>query len=321
MSASLHDTLTNWREAPDAVREGPDSTSPEGLAIAWLSWLRDVKGRSPRTIDSYGVIVRQYLAWCYDIIPLEPLAPDVTDLERFVTRPRIRQARGQMGSAATRRQDVVVLQQWFQWLLRRGHLRVDPTVDLCAPSVKPNMPKPIPDADWLVLWTGVTNQRLRLAMGLGYYCGLRRKEITELRGAQITDETIVSFVRKGGGEDSLPWRSLVGVYAEHMPHLALNHEQFAAELQAHARSMGTERLFWTDGQQMRKNMTKLCARVGTPHYTPHQLRHSFVTNLLRARVPPHLVMSLANHTKFDMTKRYMKAGGTELDEWRRGLNS
>ena len=31
-------------------------------------------------------------------------------------------------------------------------------------------------------------------------------------------------------------------------------------------------------------------------FTPHQLRHSFVTNLLRAGVPIHLVSVLANHS-------------------------
>ena len=38
--------------------------------------------------------------------------------------------------------------------------------------------------------------------------------------------------------------------------------------------------------------------------TPHALRHSFVTNLLRADVPLHVVASLAGHRDVSTTMRY-----------------
>jgi site-specific recombinase XerC len=152
LTVSNTEALTNWAGGAGPVRDGPDSNTPSGYAQAWLEWLLNVKGRSLRTIDSYGIIIRQWLAWADDA-RVDQLYPELEELEAFITRPRIRQGHGQMGSPATRRQDVVVLSQWFQWLTRRGLVNVDPTLDLMAPSVKPNMPKPIPDEAWLVLWS------------------------------------------------------------------------------------------------------------------------------------------------------------------------
>jgi site-specific recombinase XerD len=62
-------------------------------------------------------------------------------------------------------------------------------------------------------------------------------------------------------------------------------------------------------------MKTLCARAHVGPYTPHQLRHSFVTNLLRSGVPIHLVSRMANHSSTAITMRYVKAGASELREW------
>jgi len=298
------------------VGEPIRSSTPEDLAKAWLSWKLDIQGRSQRTFDSYGLILRQWITWC-EPLGVDPLYPTTDELEAFVLRRRIRQAKGPMGAPATRRGDVVVLRGWFTWLAQRGHVTHDPTVDLQAPTVKAGLPKPIPDGDWRVLIQTDMTPRLYLAMGLGYYCGLRRKEISSLRGNQLTDTHITRFVRKGGSEDTLPWRSLVGVYQEDLPNLIPEPERFVDGLLEHAAEVRHNLMFWTEGQSMYKYMQRVCARAGVGPYTPHQLRHSCATNLVRARVPIEIIASMLNHSSLDMTRRYIRASGDELDEWRR----
>lgn len=301
-----------------AIRvESPrDSNTPSGLGIQWLDWLMVTKGRQPRTGEAYSIVLRQWIVWC-DGQNIDPLYPELSELEEFVQRPRTRQAHGKMGSASTRRGEIVALRQWFKWLAQRGHVAADPTLELEAPSVKAGLPKPIPDGDWRILLGAQMTPRLRLALGLGYYCGLRRAELSALTGRQITETHIKVFVRKGGGDDTLPWRSMVSVYEEHLPQLIPEPERFVEGLLTHAQDVGGNLMFWTEGQAMYKYMTRVCRKAGLPHYTPHQLRHSCATNLIRASVPMALVASMLNHSSLDITKRYVRAGGDELDEWRR----
>ena len=302
------------------VREGNLSNTPEGLAIQWLDWLISVKGRQKRTGEAYSLVLRQWLQWC-EQRGIDPLAPEVTDLEEFTLRTRTRQAKGRVGSAATRRTEVVALRQWFEWLVRRGYVTHDPTVDLEAPSVKAGLPKPISnDEHWRRLITADMPDRMRLALYLGYYVGLRREEITSLTGSQITDTHIERFVRKGGGDDTLPWRSMIEVVEEKIPEVVPEPGRFQELLLRQAREVRSERLTYKDGHQIYKGLRALCQKLGLPHYTPHQLRHSCASNLVnRAHVPLHIVSSLLNHSSIDMTRRYVRAGGDELDRWRRSL--
>jgi integrase/recombinase XerC len=56
-----------------------------------------------------------------------------------------------------------------------------------------------------------------------------------------------------------------------------------------------------------------------PPITPHQLRHSAATNLVRAGIPIHLVSSLMNHSNVQTTMGYVSSGGEQLAEWKRKL--
>src|SRR5699024_3169947 len=54
-----------------------------------------------------------------------------------------------------------------------------------------------------------------------------------------------------------------------------------------------------------KRLRGFLNRVGAPDaFTPHGLRHSFVTNLLRAGMPIEMVSELANHPDLSVTMRY-----------------
>jgi len=307
----------NWPNEGGRVHNPSDLNTPAGLAIRWLEHLEVDRGRSPETIRRYDLTVEQWLNWAATS-QVDPLLPSLEELEEFIRRPRLRQGHGRLGAPATRRAEVTHLRGWFRWMTARKLVAVDPTVAMVAPTVKAGLPKPIPDDHWLVLWEGQTTHRLHLALGLGYYVGLRRAEICALQGHQLEDHLIANFVRKGGGEDTLPWRQMLSVYQEELPRLAVGSDVWAQELLDHASSHRHSVLFWNEGQTMYKEMKRACKRLGLPHYTPHQLRHSCATNLFRASMPMGLVSSLMNHSSLDITKGYMRAGGAELAEWRKG---
>ena len=75
---------------------------------------------------------------------------------------------------------------------------------------------------------------------MGFFCGLRRAEITTLAASQVdcVQGQLVGFVRKGGGEAVFPYRSAVRLFAERLPHLVGDPQAFlgAVERRVGARS-------------------------------------------------------------------------------------
>jgi site-specific recombinase XerD len=295
------------------------------LAIAWLEWVRDVRGRSKNTVRAYASTIEAYLRFL-----------DVTDvrhatraqMEAFILRPRARRAHGNVGSPATQRRDIACLRMFYGWMHEEGITGSNLALGLHGPTVHNQNPRPIPDEDWEVLWgthMGYDSIDAKVVLGLGFFCGLRRHEIVALKQSQFYRGKIVNFVRKGGGEDVLPYVDMVGVIADRLPHLmgpkgsdsflgAIEHMRELHYRGGYVTNWGTR-----DPDAINKRMKKWCAKAGIPPYTPHQLRHSCATNLLRAGVPLHLVQRLMNHSSPETTMRYVRASGDELREWRKNL--
>lgn len=287
------------------------ASQPEVLAVEWLEWNRDVAQKAERTVAKYADVLIAWLSWCRRR-DINALMPDTSDLEAFMTRQR---TNGRKGKAATQKLDASVLRNWYTWLTQRGKLPRNPSLDLIPPKQRTREPRPIPDHDWQTLWGSDLPPRLRAVLGLGYYCGLRRAELHELRTEQIGPVNIHHFIRKGGGEDSVPWVDMAETIADKLPALLPDADVFRFSVY-HVKH-NYERLSpWQNINHLYKRMAQLCDGVGIPRYGPHQLRHSAATNLCAAGVPLHLVKELMNHNSIDTTMLYVRAGATELRQWR-----
>lgn len=272
----------------------------------YLSWLSDVRRRQPATVAAYGSALRQWVQWLYGRGVVLGTAT-LTDVEEFQNRPRQKRGRGGNGEPATQRREIVTLRGFYAWGLVRGHFKADPTMEAFAPAQPKRQPRPIPDAVWTKAWALDMPDPLRAAMGLGFFCGLRRAEVVSLTVDQLTDARIVNFVRKGGGEDTLSWRTMVEVYAQHLGHLG--HEQFITSLGA-VRRRNSHVTPFQDPAWFNRAINGLGV-----DFTPHNLRHSCATNLIRAGVPLPIVSRMMNHTSITTTMLYVKAGGDELKDW------
>lgn len=257
-------------------------------------------------------------------------------VERWAWRTR---RSGQPGAASTIEKDLVVARSFYQWLARRGHVEHDPTAEVTHPKIRNKNPNPISDACWLEWYRRTTyvEDDCILFMGLGYLCGLRLAEILRLRDDHfLPSGQIVGLERKGGGDDVLDVTSLVAVIAQQLPMLLPDGgDRFLSLLwervhgggmifdwRASARAQRIHALGEqeNDPQWIYKRIKKW-QRWANPRPTelwrPHRLRHAFVTNLLRAGVPLHLVSVLSNHSNPSITMRYAKLGGQDLREFLR----
>jgi len=295
--------------------ERVEPRSNRALVRAYLDWMRNVKHCSKATHTTYE---SRLYAWVEHRSPKSLLTAQRGDMETWLTREREKRGAGTHGAAATQRLEGSILRSFYKWVHQEGLTRSDLAVGLQSPSVKNVNPRPISDSLWLELWDRPAMVYERCILGLGFFCGLRRSELAVLRPGQVTPTRIQDFPRKGGGEDTLNWKSIMSVYEQKLPHLVVNEDWFPEAIDAYTTyRRAAPRLFpWNDNPQLfNKELSRMCSRLGIAHVTPHQLRHSAATNLLRAGVPIMLVRSILNHSSVDITMRYVKAGGTELDMW------
>lgn len=327
----------------------PIQTRNAAFAVEYLEWQRK-RNRTRETLFIYTDVLNKLTVWLGET----PLATaNVSMLEGFVNRPRKRRrphhATGQMieGSPATRRRDMTIIRSFYKYLVERGYIAVNPALLLAPPEVHNIAPKAIEDDTWRAVWCHRSlDPTERLVLGLGFFCGLRRQELVDLTPGHfdLDRERLVGFRRKGGSESSFPYGSAVRLLAERMPqvvpegpdavlHGFRQHVEARSEMtwvlawgdalgrDDDPRLRGRERLDrypagWTPPGQVNKHLKRTLKRCGLPEsaFTPHALRHSFVTNLLRARVPLEVVSRMAGHADIQTTMRYVKTSEDPLAE-------
>lgn len=288
----------------------------------YLHWLEHRARRRPMTIKTYRHTLTHYLAWL-DELGLSLSDVRFSDVEDFAARER-RVARP---SNATVRKDVVVVQAFHQWAVERDYPLRPVSTAVAPPAPRPS-PKPVQDEIWRQLWTHNLSMHDRLWLGLGYYAGLRRAEIVSVRPHDIDlVEGTMTFIRKGGSPQPIEYREMFGAVADQLPHLVCDIDWVGLfEAEVLVRQKLEANFVWydstgvaeTDANRLNKRLDrKLCPDVGIPvgSVTPHRLRHSCATNLLRAGVDEVLIMNALSHSDLSVTKRYMKTSG-QLARWR-----
>lgn len=292
----------------------PLSEGLEATAVVWLEWLRDYRGRSPETLRSYAQTMTDLVGF---VGAVEVRAVDAATVEAFIHRPRRRTA---TPAPATVNRDLAACRSFFGWCSERGVVDKSPADLVHGPTQRKRQPRPIPDQVWVDWWRSDLPDGLRVALGLGWFGGLRRAEIVAIAPDQIVDGVIVNFVRKGGGEHSLPLRDMVDVLTDRLPAVAVDADLFWRAVANQADASYGRLVGWScgDPQEVNRRLVRHARPRQLLPFTPHQLRHSAASNLVRVGMPLHLVASLMNHSNVQITMGYVASGGAQLKEWRRG---
>lgn len=288
----------------------------KALCESYLDWQDRERGRTPITVDRYGYTMRQ---WMTHLGPTHVLDASLDDLRSFVLAPVQRATRtsavGDEPSAATRKRKATELRSFYKWLQSEG-LRVDdPSVRLHAPTVHNENPKPVPFALWQALWGSGLSDKQRAAFGLAYFGGLRRTEIVGVGPRNFHQGRIVDFRRKGGKRQSLPLESCARLIEKELPHLINGcADSFLDPLAdvLHQRRHEAVVFPWAvgragEGSRVNKQLIAALTVAGLDplSFSPHQMRHSFCTNLLECGVQLLDVSRLAGHSSIVVTQRYL----------------
>lgn len=154
-----------------------------------------------------------------------------------------------------------------------------------------------------------TGARDAAIIAMGYGAGLRRAELVGLDLADLADDgdIITATIRGKGNKERL-------VYLDNGSAQAMRDWLTVRGLDAGA-------LFYSGrkgghliagqrmtGQAIRDMLAKRAGAAGLDNATPHDLRRSFVSDLLEAGVDISTVASMAGHANIETTRRYDRRG-------------
>jgi integrase/recombinase XerD len=198
--------------------------------------------------------------------------------------------------------------QFYQWLLREGRIRKDPSALIERPKMGRGLPKALSESQVEALLEAPdTNTpmglRDRTMLELMYATGLR---VTELIGLEFSDlglnQGVIRVMGKGNkerlipmGEEALSW--LQQYLAKARP--GLMGEAACPKVFVTNRKAGmTRQAFW---HAIKRYAT--LASISQP-VSPHVLRHSFATHLLNHGADLRVVQLLLGHSDLSTTQIY-----------------
>ena len=283
-------------------REGPHGTTLAPLIRRYIRYLKLERNYSPNTIDAYRHDLHLLLIHLSGQ-GLTPTDVKLDDLQRFAAWIHERgigpksQARILSG-----------VRTFYHYLVVDGYLEVDPTELLETPHLPKHLPEYLTteEVDRLeaaIDLTSAEGHRNRAIIEVFFSCGLRVSELVELKLSNLfLNERFMRVVGKGGKERLVPISQ---------------------------RAVGELELWFDDRRRMRikpgeddyvflnrrgHHLTRtmiliMVKRLGEAAgikktLSPHTLRHSFATALLRGGADLRVIQVLLGHADIATTEIY-----------------
>lgn len=265
----------------------------------YWDFLRIEKQASPHTLSNYQ---RQLQAVCQLLVQKGLGAWQEVDAS--VIRWLMAQSHKQGLSAKSIGLRLVVLRQFFSFLVQKGELTVNPAIGIKAPKAAKHLPKNI-DAEQLEELFNYESQRLLdqrdfAMMELMYSSGLRLSELQRLDlGDLDLFQAEVRLLGKGNKERIVPIGSKA---VEALQHWLSARQALPAKDQALFLNRAGGRLSHRSIQLIMQKWGK--KRGLDTHLHPHKLRHSFATHLLEEGADLRSVQELLGHSSLSTTQIY-----------------
>jgi site-specific recombinase XerD len=270
------------------------------------------RGLRPLSIAAYATSLQQFRAYLGAGGTAAP--PDqVTAKEVLEYLQHLRVARGNGDSAVNRQ--LVILRSFYRAIVAMGHLAPDRNPMTGFPSIKA-VPRKLPR-----LLTPEEIQRLlarprldtilglrdRAILAVLYGTGIRASECAALREGQLDLEArTIAVTGKGGHERTLPLNDQVVAALDHYCRARGPALPTAPVFRSRrGRAMSRHALY------ARVRACGLGARVST-HLSPHRLRHSFASHLVRAGVGLVTIRDLLGHRQISSTQIYLHVTAHDL---------
>lgn len=277
----------------------------------------------PLTVSGYQILLRRFLAhggqqhapYGPAEVTLEHLREYQVGLFTGATSPSRRGLGAETVAAAT-----TTLRTFFRFLAAEELIPKDPTLRLEQPQSPPRAPGgvlSVSEARRLLAAADTTTHvglRDRAAVELLYATGLRRSELLALDLADVDHAEREVVVRDGKGGKGRVLPITRSAYAALQAYLERGRPAFLTS----GRAATTALLLARPGKPMeppalKKTLGRLARGAGIKkRLTPHTLRRSFATHLLKAGASLRHIQVLLGHSSLQTTAAYLSLDRTEL---------
>lgn len=263
-------------------RPGPMQRPPRpewlDLINGYLTHLR-AGGRRVQTIKTrreHLIAVSHHFA--------DPWKVSTADLALYLSRPD--------WSPSYRRSIRATFSGFYGWALDSGLINRNPVHKLAPVMVPRGLPRPA-DSDAVSEALAKADDRIRLAIELGAYAGLRIGEVVQVKVTDFEGGSL-RVNGKGGHERRVPLH----------PNLAMS---LQATLDRRERDGVTSPWLFPStrtGHLQPQSLGKLVTEQLGGRWTPHTLRHWFATQAYRSTRDLRAVQELLGHSRPETTARY-----------------
>ncbi len=276
---------------------GPERRFKSPILQEFLDHLRVERKLAKNTVLAYGADLRPYLAYLEGKgVPVGEVGPGALSDFLWVRRTVLK------SSSLYRLSES--LRQFHRFLKIEGHSKADPTGQLSTPKTSERLPKvlSVEEVSRLLAHTPKPTEhtlRFKAMLELLYAAGMRVSELVGLPVGGIDLE--VAYVRifgKGGKERVVPINRraihAVRLYRESLKNPSQDGPLFVGR----AGRPLTRTAFWYELKKWARD-----AGVRKP-LSPHVLRHSFATHLLKGGADLRVVQEMLGHADISTTQIY-----------------
>lgn len=245
----------------------------------WVSTLVN-RGLSPGTI-------RNYRTWISELINGFP-RPTKADIDTFLTRMVSRGI-----SPGATNNIISALRSFFSYLRDMELINQDPTSRIRRPRVTRRVRQaPSPEVVSKLVAPHL-DTRYYCLLRLLVDCGLRVHEVVKIRLSDIDmEKLLITVTGKGGKTRVVPFsNSTYGAIRAQL--VDLNEHGYQGEWLF----PGKDARKHLTTNAVRRELRRLCKRMGLPHITPHQLRHYFATSMLSAGASLRVTAEILGHSQ------------------------
>jgi integrase/recombinase XerD len=288
----------------------------------FIDFLTHDRDRAPNTTHRYRELLIRFTAFAHASLGRDTISP--ADIDRRLVEMFVRHGGRQeesLAAASTRNVRLAALRGYFAYLISEGHVITNPTAGLRPAKVKSRSPGYVTEGEFLRLLAAVETATTEhyaardiAVMTVLFHCGLRVSEALSLTLSQVNFESLCfhGVMRKG--------RIIEDVAMNQTTAEALR--RWFVYRKTYRRAEETNALFLSDRslplsvRALERNFAGYVAASGfqNRHLSPHSLRHSCATAMVKHGVPLSTVSAVLAHQKIETTKIYVRLEGREKRE-------
>ena len=277
------------------------------LIPEFIRYLLIDKGYSSNTIESYKRDLDKFLEYNKD--------KDINKISNENLKEYIKYLKNENLNEKSIARNISSLKSFYKFLVISKYTTNNPSEVLFLPKVRKSLPNTLTEEEILKLLDIEVNDnfsyRNKAMLELMYATGLRVSELTNLKLQDIDlSQDIVRTFGKGSKERVIP----IGDYAKEYL------EKYIYEYRSSMlKKESSEYLFLNNrGKQMtRQGFFKIIKKIAnekgiTKELSPHTLRHSFASHLLKYGADLRTIQELLGHSDISTTQIYTHITNEEL---------